>query len=260
MTDVTGVTGITGVTAGSPNPPAPGTPAGGAALPTLALATATGQVGVAVSGPEGITAAITVRAGRRHGETLAPAIQSLLRLAGVELQMLQRVAVDIGPGLFTGLRVGVATAKALGSALGVPVVPVSSLDILAHPHRGTGRPVASVVDARRGEVFWALYQPVGGAMVAVTEAAVASPGALAEELRRLPADVILTGDGARRYFAGSGGPVEVPGSFGVAPEEFDHPSPAVLLALAATRPDLAPEKVSPTYLRGADVRIGWEQR
>ena len=248
------------MTADSPRPSSPGAPAEAPAVPTLAVATATGQVGVALSGPDGNSAALTVRAGRRHGETLAPAIQSLLRLAGVELQMVQRVAVDIGPGLFTGLRVGVATAKALASALGVPVVAVSSLDILAHPHRGTGRPVVSVVDARRGEVFWALYQPVGGAMVAVTEAAVAAPGALADELRRLPADVILTGDGARRYFAGADGTAEVPGRFDVAPGEFDHPSPAVLLALAATRPDLAPEKVSPTYLRGADVRIGWEQR
>lgn len=245
---------------GRPNPPDPEASPGAAAVPTLAVATATGQVGVALSGPDGISAALTVRAGRRHGETLAPAIRSLVGLTGVELQLVERVAVDIGPGLFTGLRVGVATAKALASALGVPVVPVSSLDILAHPHRGAGRPVASVVDARRGEVFWALYQPVGGAMVAVTEAAVAAPGALAEELRRLPPGVILTGDGARRYFAGTGAPGPVPGSFDVAPEEFDHPSPAVLLSLAVTRPDLAPEKVSPTYLRGADVRIGWEQR
>lgn len=223
---------------------------------TLAVATATGQVGVALSGPDGAIASLSVRAGRRHGETLAPAIQSLVRLTGVELARVERVAVDIGPGLFTGLRVGVATAKALASALGVPVVPVSSLDILAHPHRGTGRPVAAVVDARRGEVFWALYQPVEGAMVAVTEAAVAAPDALADELRRLPPDVILTGDGARRYFAAA----PAPAGPTVAPEEFDHPSAAVLLALAATRADLPPEKVTPTYLRGADVRIGWEQR
>lgn len=221
---------------------------------TLAIATATGQVGVAVSGPGGLAGAVTLRAGRRHGETLAPAIRQLTGLAGVELRSVERVAVDVGPGLFTGLRVGVATAKALGSALDIPVVPVSSLDILAHPHRGAGRPVAAVVDARRGEVFWALYEPVDGRMVAVTDAATVAPDALAERLSGLPADLLLTGDGARRYFAAG------PGRFHVAPEEFDHPSASVLLALSAERTALPAEKVTPTYLRGADVRIGWEQR
>lgn len=236
---------------------------------TLAIATSTGQVGVAVTGagPTGVAgtvaASITVRAGRRHGETLAPAIDALLRITGLELSAVGRVAVDVGPGLFTGLRVGVATAKALAAALAVPVVPVPSLDILAHPHRGARRPVASVVDARRGEVFWALYEPVEGRMVSVNEPAVLPPAALAEELRRLPGNLLLTGDGARRYFAA--GPPEAgdgdrfPG-FDVAPEEFDHPSATVLLDLAGGRADVAAEKVTPNYLRGADVRIGWEQR
>ena len=74
------------------------------------------------------------------------------------------VAVDVGPGLFTGLRVGVATAKAMASALGVPIAGCSSLKILAHPHRRDARTVASVVDARRGEVFWALYERCGDSM------------------------------------------------------------------------------------------------
>ena len=217
----------------------------------LAIATATAQVSVAVSGPEGTAGALSLRAGRRHGETLAPAIRSITSLAGVPLTSVDRIAVDTGPGLFTGLRVGVATAKALGAALEVPLVPSSSLDLLAHPHRHLGRPVASVVDARRGEVFWALYQPVDGGMAAVTDAAVSDPGRLADELSRIDG-VLLTGDGARRYHTG--------GTLDVAPAEYDHPSASVLADLAPSRPALPAEKVTPTYLRGADVRIGWEQR
>jgi tRNA threonylcarbamoyladenosine biosynthesis protein TsaB len=224
---------------------------------TLAIATATPQVGVALAGPEGPVGALSIRAGRRHGETLAPAIRSLTMLAGVGLDRLELVAVDQGPGLFTGLRVGVATAKALGSALGLPVVACSSLDLLAHPHRRAGRPVAALVDARRGELFWARYEPVAGGLAAVTEPAVVSPSALAEELSKVPG-VLLTGDGARRYFGG--GQPERLGELEVAPVEFDHPSAAVLAELAPTRPALPPEKVTPLYLRGADVRIGWEQR
>jgi len=215
---------------------------------TLAMATATPQVAVALSTDDGLLASFALRAGRRHGETLAPAIQSVLRLSGVTLGDVDLIAVDTGPGLFTGLRVGVSTAKALGAALDRPVVGVSSLDLLAHPLWFAGRRVAAVVDARRGEVFWSMYQPVEGAMAAVTEPAVVAPEALAG----LGPDVLMTGDGARRYQDVWSSPV--------APPEFDHPSAAVLASLAADRPALPAEKITATYLRGADVRIGWEQR
>ncbi|MDA8045481.1 MAG: tRNA (adenosine(37)-N6)-threonylcarbamoyltransferase complex dimerization subunit type 1 TsaB [Actinomycetota bacterium] len=221
---------------------------------TLAVDTATAQVGVALSTGDGVVGQLALRAGRRHGETLAPAIQALCRLAGIDLAALDLVAVDIGPGLFTGLRVGVATAKALGSALGVPIAACSSLDLLAHPHRRLGRHVASVVDARRGELFWAVYQPAAEAMTAVTEPAVQAPEDVAARLSEWPG-LLLTGDGARRYFAGG-----TLGNFEVAPRDFDHPSAAVLADLAPSRPALPPEQVTPTYLRGADVRIGWDQR
>jgi hypothetical protein len=88
-------------------------------------------------------------------------------------------------------------------------------------------------------------------MVAVTEPAVAAPEDTAVALSKVP-DVLLAGDGARRWFAG--------GELEVAPAEFDHPSAAVLAELAPTRPAVPAELVTPTYLRGADVRIGWEQR
>lgn len=218
---------------------------------TLAIATATPQVGVALAGPDGLIGGFSLRVGRRHGETLTPAIRALTALSGVGLGDVERVAVDTGPGLFTGLRVGLATAKALGAALAVPLAPSSSLDLLAHPHHRLGRPVASVVDARRGEVFWALYEPVAGRMAAVTEPAVAAPEDVAAELAKVE-DVLVTGDGARRYLAG--------GDLELAPPEHDHPSAAVLAALAADLPAVSPEKVTATYLREADVRIGWEQR
>lgn len=83
----------------------------------LAIETATESVGVALGGRDGVLASVTIARGRRHGETLAPAIQFACRHAGVELPDLDAVAVDIGPGLFTGMRVGIATAKALAMAL-----------------------------------------------------------------------------------------------------------------------------------------------
>ena len=77
------------------------------------------------------------------------------------------------------------------------------------------------------------------------------PVVLADKLSEVDS-VLLTGDGARRFFAGRG--------FDIAPEEFDHPSAAVLAEMARTRLGQTPEEVQPLYLRGADVRIGWEER
>jgi tRNA threonylcarbamoyladenosine biosynthesis protein TsaB len=225
---------------------------------TLAIDTATSQVSVALGGPDGVVGEVNLRPGRRHGEVLAPAIESVLRLTGVRLDQIERIGVDTGPGLFTGLRVGVATAKALASALDVPVVPCTSLDLLAHPHRGSDALVAAVVDARRGEVFWALYQPAlgGSAVVQATDPAVSDPDEVAASLPYAADRVLVAGDGARRYAARM---TRVPG-LRLAGPEFDHPRASVLLALVGTRPALPAEKVTPTYLRGADVRIGWMQR
>jgi tRNA threonylcarbamoyladenosine biosynthesis protein TsaB len=227
----------------------------------LGIATATSQVGVALAGPDGPIASLHVRQGRRHAELLTPAIETLTRMAGIGTPEIGRIAVDIGPGLFTGLRVGVATAKALASALDIPIVGCSSLDLLAHPHRREGRVVAAVVDAKRGEVFWALYRPAPEGMTPVTEATVSAPDVLALAIEasaggpNRPA-VLAVGDGARRYADVLGGLVGVE----LAGPADDHPSAAVLVELAATRPSVPLAEITPRYLRGADVRIGWQQR
>ncbi len=128
----------------------------------LGIETATAQVGCAIGGHEGVLAEFHSARGRRHVETLAPAIEFVCRQARVELSEISAVAVDIGPGLFSGLRVGVATAKAMAQALRVPTVGVSSLDLLAFPMRYSSRLIAAVIDARRGEVFYAFYRQVPG--------------------------------------------------------------------------------------------------
>lgn len=216
----------------------------------LAIATATGRVGVAIESPQG-TGSVSVAAGRRHGETLAPAIQAVMSLTGVAMPDLSLVAVDAGPGLFTGLRVGVATAKALASALRLPVAVGSSLDLLAARLAHTGRTVVSVVDARRAEVFWAAFGPAAAGPRPLTEPTVMAPEKLAAELTNFDRP-LLVGDGARRYHDVLGGEL--------APAEFDHPSATVLAGVAPRLPTVPPEQVGAVYLRGADVRIGWETR
>jgi tRNA threonylcarbamoyladenosine biosynthesis protein TsaB len=221
----------------------------------LGIATATSQVGVALWGPEGPMASMHVRQERRHAELLAPTIERLTSLAGIGMAQISRVAVDTGPGLFTGLRVGVATAKALAAALDIPIVGCSSLELLAYPHRRQRRLVAAVVDAKRGELFWALYRPGAHGLLPVTEPTVAAPDAVARDLSRR-GDVLVVGEGARRYadvFVGLSG-CELAG-----PAD-DHPSAAVLVEMALHRPSVPLGEITPCYLRGADVRIGWPQR
>ena len=106
------------------------TPAAAAPFPVVAIETATETVGVAVQTPAGVRAEFALTGRRRHVETLTPALEHVLAQVGLVPEDLGAVAVDIGPGLFTGLRVGVATAKALAQSLGIGVVPASSLDIL----------------------------------------------------------------------------------------------------------------------------------
>ena len=123
----------------------------------LALDTSTAVVSVAVLDDHGaVLAQAGVEAGQKHGETLAPLVRAVLAEAGVPLAAVTRVVVGVGPGPFTGLRVGMVTAVALGSALGVPVVGVCSLDGLLTP--GDGADVLAVTDARRKEVYWARYR------------------------------------------------------------------------------------------------------
>lgn len=98
----------------------------------LAIETATQSVGVALANEHGVVAHLEVRQGRRHAETVVPAVEQLLAHAEASMADITRIAVDVGPGLFTGLRVGVATAKAYALALDVPIVAISSLELVAY--------------------------------------------------------------------------------------------------------------------------------
>jgi tRNA threonylcarbamoyl adenosine modification protein YeaZ len=126
----------------------------------LALDTATPAVTVAVAdGPRVLAERTTVDA-RRHGELVAPAVSGVLADAGLSRTAITRIAVGVGPGPFTGLRVGLVTARTLGAVLGVPVLGVCTLDVLAlaavEP-LGEPEEFRVVTDARRREVHWASY-------------------------------------------------------------------------------------------------------
>ena len=129
--------------------------------------------------PRGRAGVDAVGRGRRHAEILTPSIEFICRQARIELSEISVVAVDLGPGLFTGLRVGVAAAKAMAHALRVPMIGVPSLDLLAFPVRFSSRLIVAAIDARRGELFYAFYRQVPGGMQRLSDHRVGSPDDLA---------------------------------------------------------------------------------
>jgi len=121
------------------------------------------RVSVGLARDERVLINRSVGDSRSHIELLATTVKEVIEEAGASLSQLGRIGVGVGPGPFTGLRVGIATAMTLGQALGLPVVGVCSLDVVALQHvanQATGQFVA-VLDARRGELYWARYDGSG---------------------------------------------------------------------------------------------------
>jgi tRNA threonylcarbamoyladenosine biosynthesis protein TsaB len=228
-----------------------------------AIETATETVGVAVRTGAGVEAEFVLTGRRRHVESLTPALEHLLHQVGLRPGDLEVLAVDVGPGLFTGLRVGVASAKGLAQALGVGVVTATSLDILLAAAAGAGHHgrVCAAVDARRGEVFAAvrdLGSSEAGATPDVLPPALLGPDDLAatlHELRSREQPVLAIGDGALRYRSVL---QAVPGVEVVGPA-LSYPPPSTLLTMALARLDAGEAPVPaaavvPLYMRDADAR------
>ncbi|CAB4600228.1 unannotated protein [freshwater metagenome] len=226
----------------------------------LGIETATERVSVAVGGHEGVLGMFEVTRGRRHAETLTPAIDFVCRQADVTLDEISVVAVDMGPGLFTGMRVGLASAKAIAQALRVPMIAISSLDLLAYPLRRTDKVIAAVIDARKGEIFYALYRQVPGGIQRVSEPTAGRVDDLVADLLARGQDVVCVGDGAIRYHEeiAAGHHVEIAEQF------FAYPSSAPLVQLAhakALREEwVNPWEVEAMYLRKPDAEINWSTR
>jgi tRNA threonylcarbamoyladenosine biosynthesis protein TsaB len=190
-----------------------------------------------------------------HSAELLPELQRLLDEAGTAWDEIESIAVGIGPGTFTGLRIGVATARALAQALKVPLRPVSSLEALAQglaAEKGEGgAPLLALIDARRGQVFAALYR-AATPLEPLWEPAVLEPGALLQAVGRLERPPICGGDWAiksRRELEDAG--ADVP-----APESGLHAVSAFhLCRLAGGVEPVAPELVRPVYLRLPDAEI-----
>lgn len=236
----------------------------------LAFDTATPATAVALGTAEG---AIATRRhdpgeGERpgHQAQLLALVAALLEEAGIGWADVERIAVGVGPGTFTGLRVGVATARALAQAHGAELVGVSTLQALAAGaagQDGARRPVLAVLDARRGEAFAAAWASAADAGApGAPDRALLAPAALAADalaaaVATLPAAPLAVGDGALRFreqLEGAGAHVLADGS------PAHRVDAAVHCRLAATMEPLARDAVLPSYLRLPDAELALRRR
>jgi len=224
----------------------------------LGMDSATADAVVAVSDGEQLLRDVSVAPvdGRpRHSELLLTEVERSVAAAG-GWEHIDRIAVGVGPGSFTGLRIGIATARALAQARELPLVPVSSLAALARgiaEHRDTdGRPALPVIDARRSQVFAALHDPDGGTIL---EPMVADPEELAGRLAGQPA-ALAAGDGALRFAA----ELETAG-VAVAPADdaVHRIAGRHVCAIGAKADQAPPAQVQPVYLRVPDAKR-WLER
>jgi tRNA threonylcarbamoyl adenosine modification protein YeaZ len=206
------------------------------ALDTSSAACGVALVRLAVDRDPEVLGRSDIEGARRHGEVLAPSLTSVLAGADVRPADLSGLVVGLGPGPFTSLRVGIVTAAAMGQALGIPVHGVCSLDGLVDTRPGR---VAAVGDARRREVYWAVYEdgtrlegPYVGPSQHVVEAGV-------------------------QRAVGAGAELYLDQLDGVLVEEPRYPDPVRLAAIVAPQllAEAAPGPLVPMYLRHPDAAI-----
>ena len=227
----------------------------------LGIETSTPHTSVALGTEQGPVASSMFSSSRVSHEVIVPTIRQILASTDLKLSSIAGIGVGIGPGLFTGMRVGIATAKTLAQVLGIPLLGLASLDVLAFSARYSSRIICAVLDAKRGEVFWGFYRAVPGGVTREDDFEVGSPAALAAELEARRDDVLVVGNGGlvyRRELEEAGSHVEM------ASAALAFPSAAAVVELAIPR--FQREEfdrvydLKPLYIRKSDAEIAWDRR
>lgn len=165
----------------------------------LAIDSSSMVASVAVAENDNLIAEYTVNYKKTHSQTLLPMIDEICKMTETDMQTIEAVAITGGPGSFTGLRIGSATAKGFGLALDIPIINVPTIDAMAYNLYGTGGVVCPIMDARREQVYTGIYTFKDGKFEIIMEQQPMALAGLIEKLNEIGEKVTFTGDGISAY-------------------------------------------------------------
>lgn len=173
----------------------------GRMMKLLAIDSSSLVASVAVVTEDTVLAEYSLNYKKTHSQTLLPMIDEMTAMLELDLQEIDGIAVSAGPGSFTGLRIGSATAKGLGLALRKPLIPVPTIDAMAYQLYGVQGAICPIMDARRQQVYTGIYAYENGQFAVIEKQMAVSVQELAQKLNALGKPVTLLGDGVPVYGA-----------------------------------------------------------
>lgn len=230
-------------------------------MPILAIDTATMVSSVAVADKDRLLAELTVQTRLTHSETLLPHVEQVLKMAGVEKAALDGVAVSLGPGSFTGLRIGLAAAKAIAYGLDIPIFGIPTTEALAWHYPVQGVAVVPFIDAQKGNVYSAVYQWQDDGFEEISPVQVYTLQGALELCEAQPVSVLAVGDMAVKKLYGR---EDLPANVQVPPPHMVMPR-AANVAMAGLKRLVAGQEDSvmnlePVYIRRSEAEVLWEKR
>ena len=209
----------------------------------LAIDSSSKSASAAISEDEKILGEVFLNVGLTHSETLMPMLEYLLKSTGVKPDEIERFALTIGPGSFTGIRIGAAAVKGMAQPQGKKCIPVSTLEAIAFAYRDFDGIVCPVMDARCNQVYTAVFE----SGVRIFEDSAMLINELSEKLKEYNKKVVFVGDGAELVFNRVNGILDCERAN--SEKEFPHASSVALLALKNSDKALDAGQIVPVYLR-----------
>ncbi|MGI6224768.1 MAG: tRNA (adenosine(37)-N6)-threonylcarbamoyltransferase complex dimerization subunit type 1 TsaB [Peptococcales bacterium] len=228
----------------------------------LSVDSATPVAGVAIIDENRILAESFLNTGNTHSEQLLPLIQETLKRVKLSLKDIDGIVVSIGPGSFTGLRIGLATTKSLAQVTNTKLVAIPTLDALAHNVVGSGTLICPILNARKSEVYTALYEESGGEINRISEYEAIKPLALCERLRNLDQPVTFLGDGVFEYRNLITSQLEGQAKWAPLQNLLPRASALAVLGLKELKQGNFADvfTLTPFYLRKSEAEIKWEAK
>lgn len=217
---------------------------------------------VAILEDEQLVAEYMVNYKLTHSQTLMPMIDEICKMVEVDLSTIDAIGVTDGPGSFTGLRIGVGTAKGMALALDIPIVGVSTLDAIAHNLPYTENLICPILDARREQVYTALYQWEEGSLKRLTEHMVIPIDDILNKITRYGKDVVFFGDGIPVYREKITNHLGDYAKFAPPSLRLQRASTVAQIAMEAAKvgDTISHMEFSPTYLRPTQAEREYKER